>query len=66
MGTKIGKIPAFVGLTLKGQPSKVNTGGKKSCEDSKAGDFTVTRRECVCKEADGQGMSEKCHTQDEP
>ena len=54
---KTGKILDFVDPPLRGEASN-SKHTEKHCEDSEAGDVTVTKREYVCN-AGGQGVSEE-------
>lgn len=54
---KTGKILAFADHPLRGETSN-SKHTKKHCEESKAGDITVTKREYVCNEG-GRGVSEE-------
>lgn len=51
------QYPCFRGSSTESHQA-VNTQIKKRCEDSKAGNITVTKREYVCSEG-GQGVSEE-------
>ena len=51
---KTGKILDFVDPPLRGEASN-SKHTEKHCEDSEAGDITVTKREYVCN-AGGQGV----------